>query len=118
DRFTPLALLAANALHIFKLLLDVANAAIDFAAVSLQLGFTGTARADAAAKLRHLNASSGKPGQHVFQLRQLYLKLAFTAAGMPGKDVQNKLGAVNHARVDFMLNIALLGRREFVVHQN
>ena len=60
-------------LYVIKLLLDVANAPIDFAPVGLKLRFTRTACSDTAAQLRHLNASSGEARQHVFQLRQFDL---------------------------------------------
>jgi len=46
------------------------------------------------------------------------LHLAFTAAGMARKDVKDKLRAVNHARIDFVLDIPLLRGGEFVVNQN
>ena len=96
----------------------MADAPVDFAAVGFKLRFTGTACADAAAELRHLNASSGKPRQHVFELRQLNLQLAFTAAGVAGKDIQDELRAVDHPRIDFFFNIALLGRRKLVIDEH
>ena len=79
------------------LLLDVPDAAEDFSAIGFKLGFTGAACADAAAQLRHFYAASGKARQHVFELRQLYLQLAFAAAGVPGEYVEDELRAVDHA---------------------
>ncbi len=60
----------------------------------------------------------GKPGQHVFQLRQLHLQLAFTAAGVPGKDVQDELGSVDDPRIYFFFDVALLRRGKLMVHQD
>ncbi len=94
------------------------NAAIDLATVSLQLRFTRAAGADAAAELGHLHATSGKPRQQVIQLGKLHLKLAFTTARVSRKDIKNELGTVDHPGVHFFFDIALLGRREFVVHQD
>jgi hypothetical protein len=51
-------------------------------------------------------------------LRQFHLQLAFTAAGVAGKNIQDELGAVDDARVDFIFNIALLGRGKLVVDQH
>ena len=63
--FAALALLRTHAAHVFDLLLDVADAAVDFTAVGFELGFAGSAGADAAAELRHLNAATCKARQHV-----------------------------------------------------
>src|SRR5271165_291391 len=93
----------------------MANAPINFAAVGLQLGFTGTAGADTAAELRHLRASASQPGQQVFQLRELNLKLAFTGSCMAGEDVEDELRAVDDADFQSALKIALLRRRKLVV---
>jgi hypothetical protein len=76
-RLAPLALLGANPPHVFNLLLQMPNATIDFTAICLQLGLARSSGSDAAAKLGHFDTPSGKPGQHVFQLRKFDLKLAF-----------------------------------------
>ncbi len=107
-RLAPLPLLRANAAHVLDLLFDVPDAPVDLPAIGLELRFTRTARADAAAQLRHLNAPSGQPRQHVFQLRQLHLQLAFTGLGMAGKNVEDELRAVNHALVQDAFDVALL----------
>ena len=100
----------AHTAYFFHLLLDVANAAEDFSAIGLKLGFTGSACADAAAELRHFYAASGKAGQHVFKLCQLHLQLTFTAASVAREYVQDELRAVDHTRIHFFFDIALLGR--------
>ncbi len=57
----------------------------------------------------------GKPGQHVIQLRQLHLKLAFPAARAAGKNIKDELGAVNDLQVDDLLKIAELRGGKVVV---
>ena len=59
-----------------------------------------------------------KSRQHIFQLRQFHLQLAFAGFRMPRKNVEDELRAVNHPLVQDALDIALLGRREIVVKQN
>ena len=75
------------------------DAAVNLPAVGFQLGFAGTSGADAAAQLRHLHASSGQSRQHVFELRQFHLQLAFARSRVAGKDVEDQLRAVHHPLV-------------------
>ena len=89
----------------------------DFPPVGFELGFTGTARADAAAELRHLHAVPGQPRQHVLQLRQFDLQLAFPRARMPRKNVEDELRAVDHPPLDDLFNVALLRRTEIVIEE-
>ncbi len=116
-RLAPLPLLRSNAPDIFYLLLYVAHAPRNLAAIGFQLGFTGTARANAAAQLRHLHAVPGQPRHHVLQLRQLDLQLAFAGARMPRKNVEDELRAVDHAPLNDFFNIALLRRTEIVIEE-
>ena len=88
------------------------------AAVRLELRLAGTARADAAAELRHLRAASGEPRQQIFELRQLHLQAALTRARMAGKDVQDELRAVDDAAVELFLQIAQLGAGQLVVEDD
>ena len=115
--FAALPLLRADAAHVFDLLFDVADAAVDFAAVGFKLGFAGSAGADAAAKLRHLNAAPGKARQHVMQLRELHLQLAFTGARVARKNIENELSAVDHAALHDSFDIALLRGGEIVIEE-
>jgi hypothetical protein len=96
----------------------MANAAIDLAAVGFKLGLAGTSRPNAAAKLRHFRAPTGEPRQHVFELRQLNLQLAFARARMRSKYVENKLGAVDHARVHNIFDVSLLRGGKVVIEKN
>ena len=111
DAFTALALLSTNAAHFLDLSLDVLDAAMNLAAVGFKLGFTRSAGANAAAELRHLHTTAAKPRQHVLKLRKLNLELAFTSARVAGKDIENQLGAIDHAAVEFVLQVAKLGGR-------
>ena len=94
------------------------DAPLDLAAVGFQLGFARAARADAAAQLRHRFALAAQPRQHVLQLRQLHLQLAFAGAGVAGKDVQNQLRPVQHAAGQRSLQVAQLRRRKVVVEEH
>jgi hypothetical protein len=94
------------------------DAAVNFSFVSLKLSFTRAASADTAAQLRHFDTPPAKPGQHVFELRQFHLHLAFTRSSVAGKNIKNELSAVNDARVHHFFNIALLRSSEVVIKQN
>ncbi len=96
----------------------MANVPVDLAAVGLQLGFTGAARSNAAAQLRHLYTASRQSRQQVLQLRQFHLKLSLAGARMAGKDVEDELGAIDHPQVEPTLQIALLRWREFVIEDD
>ena len=96
-RLAPLALLVAHAAHRFEIELELIDAALNPAAVGFELRFAGAAGADAAAQLRHGFASPGQPRQHVLELRQLHLQLAFAGAGVARKNVEDELRAVEHA---------------------
>ena len=103
--------------HIFDLFFHVPDAAVNFSAIGFELGFARAAGADAAAQLRHLDSAPAQPGQHVLQLRQLHLQLAFPGTRMFREDVEDQLSAVDHAGVDQFLDVALLRSREVVIEQ-
>ena len=60
---------------------------------------------------------SAHPGQVVLELRELDLKLSLSRHGMLGEDVEDQLRPVDHARLEGVLELALLHRRELVVDQ-
>ncbi len=60
----------------------------------------------------------GEPREHVFELRQLDLKLALAGPGVPGKDVENELGPVEHAAGKRGFQVAQLRRRKVVVEED
>jgi len=96
----------------------MADATINLSAIGFELRFTGTAGANAAAKLRHLDTAPGKSRQQIFKLRQFDLQLAFPGAGVLGKDIEDELGAVNHAGVEDTLDVALLRSGQIVIEEN
>ena len=55
--------------------------------------------------------------QHVVQLCQFDLQLAFSGARVARKNVEDQLGAIDDSSLDDLFNIALLGRTEIVVEQ-
>ena len=95
----------------------MADAPVNFAAVGFELRFARAPGADAAAQLRHLDSASAQPRQHVLQLRQFHLQLAFTGARVFGKDIEDELRAVDHPGVDQFLDIALLRSSEVVIEK-
>jgi len=113
-----LPLLAANALDVFQLLFDVADAAIDASAIGFELGLARSAGADTTAKLRHFYAAPSQSWKHVFELRQFHLQLSFTSACVAGKDVEDELGPVDDANVKLALQVALLRRSEFMIENH
>ena len=94
------------------------NALVNPAAVGFELGFAGTARADAAAQPRHRRAVPGQPRQQIVQLRQLHLQLAFPRARPPRENIQDQLGPVEHLDVQRPLQIALLRGRQIAVEND
>jgi hypothetical protein len=112
-----LTLLGADAAHVFQLLLYMADAAVDFSAIGFQLSFTGTARTDPATELRHFYAAAGQPRQHVLQLRQLYLQLAFPGARVPRKNIEDELSTIDHPSLHDSFNISLLRCGEIVIEE-
>ena len=99
-------------------MLDLADAVANAPPVGFQFLFARTARADAAAEAGKFLAASGEARQQVIQLRELHLQLAFAGARVAGKNIENQLGAVNHARADAFLHIAELHGSEVVIHDH
>ena len=91
---------------------------VDAAAVGFELGFAGTARADAAAQSRHFDAVSGQARQHVVQLGQFDLQLPFTRAGAAGEDIEDQLRAVENFAIEGAFDVALLGGGEFGIEEH
>src|SRR5262249_9017639 len=97
----------------------------DAAAIRFQFLFARPAYADAAnssaafaAQSGHGGSLAGEARQHVVELRKLDLQLAFAAARVSRKDIQNELGTINHTAFGVLLDIALLYRREIAVENN
>ena len=115
DRFATPALLGADAPDGLQFAAQLQHAALNAAPIRLELCFTGSARADAAAELGHSFAAAGQPGQHVFELRQFYLELAFARSRMAGENIQDELGAVDDPAGQRVLQVAQLGWAQIVV---
>ncbi len=94
------------------------DAQIDLAAIGFELGFTRPAGADTAAKLAHGLALAGQARQLVLELRKLNLQLAFARAGVAGEDVQNELGAIDHAAFQPRFEVAHLRGRQVVIEEH
>ena len=87
-------------------------------AVGLEFRFAGPAGADAAAEPRQRGPGAGEPRQHVLELRQLDLPLAFARARAPREDVENQLRAIDHFAIEAFLDVPELGRRQLVVEDD
>ena len=67
----------------------MAHAPRNLASIGLELCFSRPARANAAAKLRHLHATTGQPWKQVLKLREFYLELTFAGTGVSSEDVED-----------------------------
>src|SRR5256885_8529327 len=72
----------------------------------------GATAATLAAEARHRRSLSAQAGQHVIQLRQFDLQLAFAAPRMTRENIENQLGAVDHPTFGGFLDVSLLHRSE------
>ena len=103
---------------------ELGDAAASETAVALELRFAGAARADAgpeptgaAAETFEVLPHATHARQVVFELRKLDLKLALGTDGMLGEDVEDELRAVDDARLQRVLECALLRGAQFVVDE-
>lgn len=94
------------------------DAALDAPAIGFELRFARSACSDATAELRHGFASAGEAREHVFELRELDLELAFASAGVAGEDVEDELRAIEDAARQSGLEIAQLRGRQVVIEEN
>src|SRR5262249_24286517 len=119
--------------HLIDASFDLAHSVANAPAVRLQFLFARATNTDAprpsagsacpssaalAAKARHRSALSCQPRQHIVSLRQFPLQLAFTAALVPRKDVENQLRPVDHSPLGGLFDVALLHRAEVAVENN
>jgi len=117
-RCPALPLLAPNATHVFDLLLQMSDATRNLSPVGFQLSFARASGADSTSQLGHLCAPPGQARHYVFQLRQFHLQLTFPSARVRRKDVENQLGAIDHSRVYYFFDVALLGGGEVMIEQD
>ena len=113
-----LALGGAVLVDLAELGLELVDAALDAAAVDLELGLAGTAGADPGAAGRDMppacwdsaRALAAEARQPVAEQGQLDLRLALLAVGVLGEDVEDHRGAVDGGAAEQLLEVALLGR--------
>ena len=86
--------------------------------IDFELRFAGAAASDASRQSRECGVHLGETREHVAQLRELDLKLAFPALRASGEDVENELSAVENLQVGRRRDRAHLGRREASVEDD
>ena len=84
-------------------------------AVGLELALAGAPRPHPAAEALEVLPEAAHAREVVLELRQLDLELALGADGVLGEDVEDQLRAVDYPRLQRILELALLHRRELVV---
>src|SRR5262249_2980100 len=107
----------ALALELREAPLEQRDPASCLAAVALELGLAGAARADAAAEPLEMLPHAPHARQVVLELRQLHLELALGSHRVLREDVQDQLRSVDDARVQGVLEEALLDRVELIVDE-
>ncbi len=85
------------------------------AAVGLDLALARAPGADTGAQALEMGPQAAHAGEVVLELRQLDLQLALGGVRVPGEDVEDHRGAVQHGHPHLLLEVALLPRRELVV---
>ena len=93
------------------------RAAAREAAVGLELRLAGASRADAAAEALEVLPHAPHARQVVLELRELDLELSLGGHRVLGEDVEDQLRAIDDARVERVLERALLRRVELVVDE-
>jgi len=56
--------------------------------------------------------------EHVFELRQFYLRTRFAAARASGENIQNQSAPIDHLDLGDLLEVARLRRREIVIEDD
>ena len=85
--------------HIFQLTFEPADSLPDPSPVHFQLFLPGTSCTDPASQTGQRPSQARQTGRPVAQLRQLYLKLALSGYGPPGKYIQNQQCPVQYLAV-------------------
>ena len=120
------ALDLARRRHLRDLPAQACDARADDTPVHLDLRLAGTTRADAtigaggaAARLPgQRRAPTTQAGQHVLQLRELDLRLAFARRGVLREDVEDHRGAVHDLHLRGVFERTALAGRQVVVHDD
>ena len=104
--------------HLVEAVVERLDAAADQAAVGLELRFTRTAQTDAALLALEVGPAAHQARRQVLELRELDLQLAFEAARALREDVEDQAAAIEHAALEFLLEVAFLAGRERVIDQH
>src|SRR6266849_5364579 len=105
--------------HLLDLPIQVADPLADAPALGLDLLLARpTARADATTHAAHLavvRVGADQARQQVMQSRRLDLQAAFMRARMKREDLEDDIGAIEHANLERALEIALLPRAQVLI---
>jgi len=104
--------------QLFKSRLERLDALADQTAVGFKLRFTRTTQTDTAFLTLKVSPRTNQPGRQILQLRELHLQLAFMATGALRKNIEDKTGAIDHAAIKRLLQIALLRRCQSVIEND
>jgi hypothetical protein len=104
--------------HVVDLAPQACDPVADKAAVSLNLGLTGAAGANAAFKAFEVAPLARETGQQVLRLRQLNLQARLSGLGATGEDIDDQGCAVEDFYLQRVLQVALLRRRQLVIEHN
>jgi hypothetical protein len=109
----------APVLELLELAAQHLHAPRDVAPVEFQLRLARAAGlAEPAALALEVRPAAHQARRHVLELSQLHLELALVGLRALREDFQDHLGAVEHARLQFFLQVALLRRRKRMVDQH
>src|SRR6266581_182333 len=102
-----------------NLFLENLDSLPDVPPVELDLLFAGAAGlAQAAALALEVGPAAHQARRQVLELRQLDLQLALAGLRPLREDLEDQLGAVHHAPVQFFFQVSSLGGRELVVEHH
>lgn len=104
--------------NVFELPVEHADARGDPPPVDLQFCFAGPARADTAPQTREIRARADKVRLTITQLSELHLHLAFAAASVPCKNVEDEHRSIDDWKRDDLFEILALTRAQLVEHEH
>ena len=109
----------APVLQLIELAAQLGYALADGAPVQLDLLLAGSAGlAEAAALALEVRPAAHQARRQVLELRQLDLELALARARALPEDLQDQLGAVEHAAAELPFEVALLGAGQLMVEDH
>src|ERR1700730_12865773 len=110
---------AAGPLDAFEVAFDAGHPLLDEAAVSLDLGFAGTAEeAKTAALTFQMGPRSNQPRFLVGEMGELDRQRAFSRSCPAAKNFEDQSGAIDDLGRKRIFEIALLHRRQGAIHDN